>query len=36
MLVAILGSSDRVEIAMCNGSAAAELGARVGDEIEVQ
>jgi len=34
-LMALIGSSDRVEIAVRNGSAALTLGARVGDEIEV-
>lgn len=34
-LMALAGSSDRVEIALRNGSAADALGAHVGDEVEV-
>jgi S-adenosylmethionine hydrolase len=34
-LLALVGSSDRVEIALRNGNAAAVLGAAVGDELEV-
>ena len=35
-LMALIGSSDRLEIAQRNGSAAALTGARLGDEITVK
>ena len=35
-LLAIVGSSGYVEIAVPNGSAAMELGAGVGDEVSVR
>jgi S-adenosylmethionine hydrolase len=35
-LLALIGSSDRLEISLKNGHAAARLGAEIGDEIRVQ